>query len=70
MRYPKKPIKLHNTSSLVKVDRARERIVKSPDELIRLKIKKLEIDWVSGFEANIIKFEKLKSYKPNNHMSN
>jgi hypothetical protein len=52
MRYPKKPIKLHNTSSLVKVDRARERIVKSPDELIRLKIKKLEIDWVSGFEGN------------------
>jgi hypothetical protein len=51
MKYPKKPIKLHNTSSLVKVDRTRERVVESPDELIRLKIKKSEIDWVSGLEV-------------------
>ncbi len=50
MKYPKKPIKLHNTSSLVKVDKTRERVVESPDELIRLKIKKSEIDWVSGFD--------------------
>jgi hypothetical protein len=47
MRYPKKTIKLHNTSSLVKVDRKRERVVESPDELMRLKIKKSDIDWVS-----------------------
>ena len=55
MKYPKKPIKLHNTSSLVKVDKTRERVVESPDELIRLKIKKSEIDWVSGFD-NILFF--------------
>ena len=55
MKYPKKPIKLHNTSSLVKVDRRRERVVESPDELIRLKVKKSDVDWVSGFAANIIR---------------
>jgi hypothetical protein len=55
MKYPKKPIKLHNTSSLVKVDRRRERVVESPDELIRLKIKKSDVDWVSGFASNLIR---------------
>ena len=55
MKYPKKPIKLHNTSSLVKVDRRRERVVESPDELIRLKVKKSDVDWVSGFAVKIIR---------------
>ena len=55
MKYPTKPIKLHNTSSLVKVDRRRERVIESPDELIRLKVKKSDVDWVSGFAVNIIR---------------
>lgn len=61
MRYPKKTIKLHNTSSLVKVDRKRERVVESPDELMRLKIKKSDIDWVSVLIL-YNKFKQLISY--------
>lgn len=54
MKYPKKPIKLHNTSSLVKVDRRRERVVESPDELIRLKVKKSDVDWIFNNIKNMI----------------
>jgi len=37
---------LHQTYSLVKVDPRRERIVESPDDLISLKIKPSEVEWV------------------------
>ncbi len=44
-KFPK-AIKLHSTPSVVKVEKGKERIIESPDDLIRLNVKKTEVDWV------------------------